>query len=611
MNQYRKDVQMLRGAAVALVVLFHLGIGGFQSGFLGVDVFFVISGYLMAVLYRPADKQDFFARRARRLLPAYFATVLATVVAASLLVTPNDFGQVATQATFASVFSSNVGFWLENSYFDKAAFKPLLHLWSLGVEIQFYLLLPAFAWLFGRTRLAGLLLVAACSALVCFVVVQVSPKTSFFLLPFRLWEFLIGYAVARHTPAVARRHRAARAIGLVGLIVLLCIPTIKVDGEARTFLTGHPGVAAVLVSFATSMVLAFGLPAAVLRWRLATALERLGDWSYSLYLAHFPIIVLGLYKPFSGTVLSGATPSRLALIVASMAVATTILHRFVEQPLRKARFTKIHLALAMTSVVIVTVGFGYLKSMLLPSEERLIYAAWSDRAHYRCGKLVRVLHPTDLTCELDYLSRPEHRVLLVGNSHADSIKASFSEVAATHGLAVHFVVDNLPLLPGGMTSHRLVEEAVRLRVRAIVLHYSANSIAARAMDELINLASAHGILVSFIMPVPHWSEHVPRMLWAHRKLGTPLQTQSRREYEASVADTSDSLPPLQAKGLRVYQVADILCEPDCRLLDGSGRPLYFDHHHLTLSGSALLKPVFEAVAKDVMRHGPPPSAPVP
>ena len=194
--EYRKDIQILRGVAVLLVVFFHLEIAGFSSGFLGVDVFFVISGYLMAKMYEPSEKMTFFVKRARRLLPAYFAVVLVTVILATFTITPNDYAQVTRQAGFATFLIPNIGFWLENSYFDKAAFVPLLHLWSLGVEIQFYLLVPVLFWIFQKWK-AGYVLFLAGSAVLCFIIVGISPKTSFFWLPCRLWQFLIGFGIAR------------------------------------------------------------------------------------------------------------------------------------------------------------------------------------------------------------------------------------------------------------------------------------------------------------------------------------------------------------------------------------------------------------------------------
>ena len=120
--QYRKDIQILRGIAVLLVVLFHLEIGGFKSGFLGVDIFFVISGFLMALLYNPNEKIKFFKRRALRLLPTYFSVTFLTILVAFFVTIPNEFSQLLSQSFYASIFSSNIGFWSANSYFSKIEF---------------------------------------------------------------------------------------------------------------------------------------------------------------------------------------------------------------------------------------------------------------------------------------------------------------------------------------------------------------------------------------------------------------------------------------------------------------------------------------------------------
>ena len=170
--KFRSDIQILRGLAVVYVVLFHLGLKSIQSGFLGVDVFFVISGFLMATLYDGTDKKEFFLRRAKRLLPAYYTTILATLVSSFIINTPSESNQVAIQAILGSSFLSNVGFWLQNSYFSKAEFKPLLHLWSIGVEIQFYLIIPILAYFFAKTRYFLIIILTASMAL-CFAVLQI------------------------------------------------------------------------------------------------------------------------------------------------------------------------------------------------------------------------------------------------------------------------------------------------------------------------------------------------------------------------------------------------------------------------------------------------------
>jgi peptidoglycan/LPS O-acetylase OafA/YrhL len=139
---FRLDIQILRGIAVIYVILFHLNLDFFHSGFLGVDVFFVISGFLMTVLYKNSTAIDFYKKRAKRLLPAYFFTLFLAIFLAIFIVNPIDLEEVLEEALFASFFLSNIGFLNIDSYYSSTAFRPLLHFWSLSVEIQFYLLFP-------------------------------------------------------------------------------------------------------------------------------------------------------------------------------------------------------------------------------------------------------------------------------------------------------------------------------------------------------------------------------------------------------------------------------------------------------------------------------------
>ncbi len=554
---YRKDVQILRGIAVLLVVLYHLGASGFDSGFLGVDVFFVISGYLMAVMYTPSDKAAFFAKRARRLLPAYLAVVVLTLIAAIFVTTPADFAQVSNQSLFAAFFASNIGFWMENSYFDKEAFKPLLHLWSLGVEIQFYLLVPFLYWAFARARVTYPLILAA-SALLCFYV----------------------------------------------------------DGQTNGFRSGHPGLVALLISVATATVLAFGVPERLKSNPISDRLERLGDYSYSIYLAHFPLIVLFLYEPFSGTVLEASSLGQTAALTLMIVCASALLFHLVEQPFRRGRaITAPHMmsAIAVLGVsAIAILGIGALGKMAqqatISEKEMAIYQAWFDRDVYRCGKINRIIHPRAISCEITTpIASPSHRVMLVGNSHADSIKATFAAAAQAQNVSVFFMVENDPLTPergGVVTPESLVKEAQARKAASIVLHYSPGSIDPHVIHQLAALARENSISLSFIMPVPVWGEkHVPRSLWRHLKQAEELPSQTIADYRNFNRTLVEGLAGIDGGALKVYQVADVLCRKVCLLSAENGKPLYFDEGHLTLTGSGMLRGVFDRVIADLPSPG--------
>jgi len=602
--QIRKDIQILRGIAVLLVVFFHLEVPGFSSGFLGVDVFFVISGYLMAIMYDPSRGRDFFVKRARRLLPAYFATIILTLAISAALTTPLDYKQTSKQAWFASVFASNIGFWMENSYFEKATFKPLLHLWSLGVEIQFYLLLPLLAWIFNRVKFAYLGLMVT-SALLCFVVVGISSKTSFFMVPLRLWEFLIGYGVAVYISNDRSDRKWEPLLGCAGLVAMLFIPFGTIDGSSKSILNGHPGIAALLICSGTAAVLSFGLPQRILKGHVSGFVARIGDYSYSIYLAHFPVIVLFLYQPFHGTVLrtSGLAQSiLLSFIVASLSLA---LYHFIERPGRTAVRAPFRLSLVlMISVFVVSYAGLFVKRYLVPPTEMLIYDSWDDRDTYRCGKLSRIVNPFEKVCEItNNISTPSRRILLVGNSHADSIKTTFKEVAEENSVAVYFLVENQPLMKTGETTPQALIDIARSRsVESIVLHYAPGSVEVEAVRALVHLAESNHIDVAFVMPVPVWEQHIPMALLDNIKTGNRLPIQSRSEYLISNKALIDGLGAMTHDRFMVYRIDEVLCVSSsskrCLIVHENGKPLYFDNSHLTLTGSALLRNVFERVITD-------------
>ena len=599
---YRPEVQILRGLAVLIVVLFHLEVPAFSSGFLGVDVFFVISGYLMAVLFDPAAPGQFFLRRARRLLPAYFATLLATVLAVVLFTTPNEFNQFASQIAHALGFTANIGYWARDSYWAKGDFKPLLHFWSLAVEIQFYLLVPLVALLVRRAGLIGLAVLAVASALLCFSLAPIHPEAAFYLLPMRMWEFLIGFglgsALGHRTIGGARAGRAG-LVALAAIVLISFLPSVEGGG----FLLGHPGFASLAITIATAVVIAAGLPAVALGSAPARCLERLGDWSYSIYLAHFPVIVLMLSQPFRGTITQSPTPGRFALVIVTVVLASALLYRLIEKPLRAVRFHWPSLATALVAISLVALFAPGWQKAPMSEAERTLFASLKDRDRYRCGPTWPVLHPLARTCPLNQPDNPQGKVFLVGNSYADSLKQTLTRIASRHGFQVFLTVENKPLMPEGrLRVDDIIGEALALDATTIVMHYSEEAVDSDVIEAVAAAAAAHGIVTRFIMPVPRQPDNVPRSLLHALQTGEQPARIAIDDYRRHHAGQLARLKQIEVPGFRVYEVAQDLCQPLCEIADAHGALFYYDEHHLTLTGSRQLEPTLEQVVSDAVAN---------
>jgi len=602
--QYRKDIQILRGISVLLVVFYHLEIGMFKGGFLGVDVFFVISGFLMSALYNPDRKLEFFLKRAKRLLPSYFVIILATLIISALLINPTEFASVVRQSYFAAFFSSNIGYWLENSYFSKEAFNPLLHLWSLGVEIQFYLIIPILFWIFSKFK-GSLLVFLFISLFACFYVVGVSSKTSFFMMPLRLWEFLIGYGIQRYTVKnTIVKNIGFSSLSIGALMIVIAIPMMNIDGQAVGFVYGHPGIYALIVSLATGVILVFGLPAFVENSKIATLFERLGHYSYSIYLVHFSVLTLFLYEPFSGTIIKPHSIEQTFQLTGIIVFLSILMFHLIEVPLHHSK--KIARWLLVFPVIVIicgSVGVTFKKSKF-PEREMLIFQAWDDKSEYRCGKLMRIANPTAISCEITKgIENPSRRILLVGNSHADSIKSTFASVAQSLNTSVRFMVENEPLMAIGIINPEgLIKEALNRKIDTIVLHYSPGAIEIPVIQKTAKLAKENGIHLALIMPVPVWNKHIPKVLWMNIKYNEPLPTMSFDDYAVKNQHFSKELLSITEENFEIYQVADVFCKKSCRIISDEGKPLYFDSSHLTLTGSELLRSLFNKIITDAHSH---------
>ncbi len=590
---YRSDIQILRGVAVLLVVLFHLGFHPLKLGFLGVDIFFVISGYLMAILCGQGTIWSFYKRRARRLLPAYYFTILLVLVIAAFITLPIENRQVVEQTWYASVFAANIGFWMQNSYFSKSEFNPLLHLWSLGVEIQFYLIAP-FLYYFGRKYYWFLPLLLLLSLGLCFVITNVSPKTSFFIMPFRIWQFLIGWLVAWYLSgngAISSRPWA-KAIGLVALFSFFVILSLPLDPEKKGIMLGHPGLAALAVCIATGAVLACGLPRILERSYVGRAFEILGNYSYSVYLVHFPVIVLVLYVPFSGTILDSDKITTLALLITLIIVLSIAMFHFIEKQGKFIYSGKTAISIILAILLLASASIPFNKSGF-SENERKIFSSRTDRAVFRCGKIFRILNPTSDICEITplELDKTAPKILLIGNSHADSIKISFAKIAAKHGYRVFFAVFNSPLTTPRYNNQWLIRKAKALNVSAVFLHFSPSKLS-NLLGDLPSGLAEKNIKTILLMPVPVYSVNIPAALYNNYISGKALPKQMLTDYYKRNKDIFIYARSQNNNHFSYYDIGAILCTPQCRLRDNKGNPLYYDSHHINLTGARILEDLF-------------------
>jgi peptidoglycan/LPS O-acetylase OafA/YrhL len=340
--QYRPDVDGLRMVAVGAVVLFHLQVPYVTGGYVGVDIFFVISGYLIsAILFSELETGrysllSFYERRARRILPALFLVLVATAAAACVLMIPPDIVDVGKSTLATLAFVANFYFWQTSGYFAGAAeLQPLLHMWSLAVEEQFYIVFPLFLWLgFRIPRHLFLLLfwgLASGSLAVSIYGAVYYPTASFYVPVTRAWELMTGAVVARPDfllPLMARRLPGIlnSALSLAGLAAVAA-PVFILDPNSA-----FPGINSISPVLGAALVILTGRngPTPVARVLSLRPVVRIGLISYSLYLWHWPIWVLS--GEFTWFDRQQAWP-KLALVALSVLLAWAS-WRFVEAPFR-------------------------------------------------------------------------------------------------------------------------------------------------------------------------------------------------------------------------------------------------------------------------------------
>jgi peptidoglycan/LPS O-acetylase OafA/YrhL len=361
---YRPDIDGLRAVAVLAVVGFHAFPGWVPGGFVGVDVFFVISGYLISSLVMDEMRQGkfrliaFYARRARRIFPALIAVLCSVFLLGWILFLPDEFSQLGRHIFAGALFGANLLLWTETGYFDIAAnLKPLLHLWSLGIEEQFYILWPLILLPLSRNErirvwlIAGLFFV---SLLLNVFLVQAYPSATFYLPAMRAWELLLGAFLAaamRENWRVGRAFAPSIAAGVGAALILASVGLF-------TSHTSFPGWAAVIPTAGTALIITARqaqrknfISGRVLSHPMAVYIGRI---SYPLYLWHWPLLAIALISRFGEPLPSWL---RLVIVAASFLLAA-LTYAGIERPIRfgtRARWAPAYLAVGIACIAVLGV----------------------------------------------------------------------------------------------------------------------------------------------------------------------------------------------------------------------------------------------------------------
>jgi peptidoglycan/LPS O-acetylase OafA/YrhL len=608
--RYRRDIDGLRALAILPVLLFHAHVPGFSGGYVGVDIFFVISGYLITgIIARDVDEgrfslARFYERRFRRIMPALSLMILTVLAAAAWLYLPGDLECVPKSALAATLFASNLWFFTDTGYFSGGAdVKPLLHTWSLAVEEQYYIGFPILLMLLARFVPRRRTMVAAgIAALSLALAILMQRDTSgftFYLLPTRAWELFAGALLALGAVPALRPHWLRELVAWVGLAAI----SLAVALYDRT--TIFPGVTALAPVLGAAALIHAAPGTSAGRLLSRGPLVGIGLISYSLYLWHWPLIVFTEYA--TDLPLSGGT--RIMVISAAF-LAGTLSWRFVERPFRDAhrvpartifRFTGAAMVLlCLLSLALMAMGgwssrFG--PQVLAQMAGQTDFAPSRKQCH---DTYVRGAQP----CTLGAAVPPD--AMLWGDSHGVELAYALSlkARAANRSLVERTTSSCPPVLdyeakdPRCAAANRAAFDSIRATPALKHIYLAAfwangdfdDPAFVTKLDRTIAAIRALGREVVLIGPVPPQPFDVPRHL-AHLERVDRLsaaQGVNRAWVETRTEHLRAMFARWQAKGVRLIDPIAALCSSGNCIIERDGQPLYFDSHHLSVAGARLV-----------------------
>ncbi|MDA9266091.1 acyltransferase [Gammaproteobacteria bacterium] len=645
--KYRAEIDGLRALAVLPVILFHAGFEWFSGGFVGVDVFFVISGYLITtiIISEMAEGKfsivNFYERRARRILPALFFVMAACLPFAWLWLTPTDLKDFGQSLVAVSTFSSNILFWLESGYFDTAAeLKPLLHTWSLAVEEQYYILFPIFLMLTWRLGIKWVLVFLSVVFLLSLGIAQwsayKSPSTAFFLLPTRGWELLIGVFAAfylKYNPHL-KSHTLNQALSLFGFGMI--VYSIIAFDETTPF----PSLYALIPTIGTGLLILCAVPKTYVHKLLSLRfIVGIGLISYSAYLWHQPLLAFTRHR------LLGEV-SELILIALCLIslVFAWFSWKFVEAPFRnKKTFTRNKIFFFSMACIIIFSSLGLSMHLKNGYGDRVNFTEELANSFERPSLENCFNTPFNHSAEQwgCILGRGEGEInfILFGDSHSLSLKTLIDEKAKQKGIKVFYTGSSgcLPFLGihperndqyennCNLLNKRVFELAKSADVDGIILSarwsyytygdydFSGAQLISDMPQGPFNLQhsidtftgglgvtidnfNSIGVPIHLITQHPHQKYPPQSAYFSSVKGFGSIESFSVKRVDF---DRLNEIP-INAfyeyeNNINIYNITDLFCNEFVCLIGDKDRSFYYDDDHLSINGAMKLEEIIEEI----------------
>jgi peptidoglycan/LPS O-acetylase OafA/YrhL len=612
---YRPEIDGLRAVAVLSVILYHAEFEVFGGGFVGVDVFFVISGYLITSIIVNELQEDkfslvnFYERRIRRIFPALFVVMLSCLVCAWLWFLPNDFKDYAQSQVAVSMFVSNLLFWRQSGYFDSAnELKPLLHTWSLAVEEQFYLFYPVGVLLVFRCFKRWVTPIIVFVAFLSFGFAQWAsyrrPALAFYFLPARIWELLVGalVAIVLIDRQEKRMHLVLREI-YAGFGLFLIAYSVFVFKSSTPF----PGMFALVPTVGAALIIVFGERDTFIGRLLSfKILVGIGLVSYSAYLLHQPVFVFARYQGFQ----TQARYMPILLLAITFGLAY-ISWKFIETPFR------IHRPLARRKVFILGATFSMLfiatglqinasngiesrfKTRLIGDVGQLDFHKYIDDKFFDCEPKSVAAEALSwegfLRCKQSKAGVPE--VVLLGDSHAEHLFIGLAEAKPDLNVAFYISFgapltenDNFEavfeeLLSNEKSQHVIMALAYRLQITSD----NQNDVF-EALELTIERLQKAKKTVSLLGDVPAFPLSAELCKFGHQeaknfdlcKVSVDQVTDQRSGFLSEIKDLT------KRQNIKYFEIDQPLCNGEkCEMIK-DGQVLYRDDNHLNILGSKLV-----------------------